>query len=1186
MIRCDICHFRNPEGFAYCGRCGNALSYETVDTTLIDAAPLEGERKQVTILFADISGFTALNDAAQSQADVEQVLQIVNHCFDMLTEAVYEFDGYIDKYMGDAIMATFGAPRVHEDDPERALRAALAMRERLDEFNRNPPFPLAEPLGIHIGINTGRVIAGLIGSRRKRSYTVMGDAVNVAARLEDVSERGEFLVSQDTYNLTNRMFVFKEREPVSVKGKKEPLIIYELIGARSQRASQRGIAGLRAPMVGRTNEIETLRGSIRRLLKGQGSINVIIGEAGLGKSRLTSELQREVNDYSPDIHWFEGRGLSFQQHHSFRLFNEILRQYLGVGSDEAGEVVWLKWQQIGEQLFKDRVSMVIPYLATLMGLKLAEDVTQSMPLSDPNQLRQRMYAAVGDWVEAVTRSNPMVLVFEDLHWADTNSINLLEHLMSHSAQLPVQLICVTRPDKTTDFWSVRNRALQTYNGGYTELNLVPLTDDQSRFLVDQLLSVEHLPDTLEHLIFSRSEGNPLFMEEVLRSLIEDETLVKTGDTWTTTRSITEINIPETLNGVLTARIDRLDEPVKRTLQIASVVGRVFARDTLEAVPDLPTALDDNLATLMAAELVRERSGEREGVFIFKHVLVQEAAYNSLLLQQRQTYHRQIADHLAQLYWMRGEEHASNAAHHYEQGYAWDRTMTYLIRAAEASQSAFDNSSAIQFYSRALDISPKVDTLKNDTLIKIYKGRGDLVKRLGQIDAAKADFEHILLLAMENDDPILQMRALSELGKLHDSYEDYHKPARYFERALALARRVEDLPGIVDMLNELADYHLNMGDRIRADVYLKEALSIARTLNNTQHIANCENGLTAIVLYQGQTTESIAKLEDLAQTWRNLGDYRGLMRSYVPLAYAYALSGNTIRSTEICHDALEILDRFGDLNWMPPVHFQLARNALAQGLLGNAKQDIQHLTETAHNLGKGIWHAVGLAYQGYLHLLLGQVETGLAPIAQAARIAQQIAAPLWSNRINVIQGISYRYQRNFDAAEALLSETYRQSQTMGYAPEQVSTLAELLTLYVEAERWEQIPDLLTELTTLATTNELPLYQACAAWVAAQLACQENKFTQALALIRQAKKQAQTDTFHNPWLIWRLKTLQAQVLLKQGNAIEARRILDEAERVLRQIANTIIPEEDRLMFMNLHQQGQFQTVRQSLATNNGT
>ncbi|MEM7033420.1 MAG: adenylate/guanylate cyclase domain-containing protein, partial [Chloroflexota bacterium] len=510
MIPCDICRFMNPEGFVYCGRCGNWLS----NTQASDDDPInetiEGERKQVTVIFADISGFTALNDAAQSVGDVEQVLQIVNHCMHMLSEAVYEYDGYIDKYMGDALMAVFGAPRIHEDDPERALRAALLMRERLDEFNKNPPLPLTEPLGIHMGINTGTVIAGLVGGRRKRSYTVMGDAVNIASRLESVSERGEFLVNQDTYNLTHRLFIFKERDPVHVKGKRDPLQIYELIGARSQRASQRGIAGLRAPLIGREREIDSLRTQMAQLQQGQGSINVVIGDAGLGKSRLTFELHQETKEKMPNVAWFEGRSLSFQQHVSYKLFNDIFRLYLEVSGDESNDEVWQLWQERGQALFGAQYLDIIPYLATLMGIKLPDNITQNMPLTDPVLLHQRLFDAVGKWVECLVEQQPLVLVFEDMHWADTNSVNLLEFLISISQRLPLLLLCITRPERTTRFWEVKEYAREEQAKQYLELSLIPLNNDQSRVLVDVLLSVDKNTDVLDRHIIRPYDGNTLF----------------------------------------------------------------------------------------------------------------------------------------------------------------------------------------------------------------------------------------------------------------------------------------------------------------------------------------------------------------------------------------------------------------------------------------------------------------------------------------------------------------------------------------------------------------------------------------------------------------------------------------------------------------------------------------------------
>ncbi|MEJ2560272.1 MAG: adenylate/guanylate cyclase domain-containing protein, partial [Anaerolineae bacterium] len=266
-------------------------------------------------MFADISGFTAMSE----QRDAEEVVTLLNACFAKLTKCVDRYEGTIDKYIGDAIMAVFGAPRAHEDDPERAIRTALDMREALDEFNTSPPLPLDDPLGIHMGIGTGYVVAGHIGTERHQDYTVMGDAVNLASRLEDVSDRGQIYVSEDTYRLTSRLFVFKELEPVTVKGKAEPVKVFEVLGAREQPGSMRGLTGLRASLVGRDAEAQKLSVAVSNLQAGGGGIVLVEGEAGIGKSRLVAEIRHNLEGVAPSFRWLEGRGLSYGRSLSYHL---------------------------------------------------------------------------------------------------------------------------------------------------------------------------------------------------------------------------------------------------------------------------------------------------------------------------------------------------------------------------------------------------------------------------------------------------------------------------------------------------------------------------------------------------------------------------------------------------------------------------------------------------------------------------------------------------------------------------------------------------------------------------------------------------------------------------------------------------------------------------------------------------
>ena len=1161
MVKCDICHFNNPDGFAYCGRCGNGLSSASDASESFISSAIEGERKQVTIIFADISGFTALNDAANTPDEVEKVLQIVNHCLHILSEVVYEYDGYIDKYMGDAIMAVFGAPRSHEDDPERALRTALAMRERLDGFNRNPPFPLTQPLGIHLGINTGTVIAGLIGTKRKRSYTVMGDAVNVASRLEGVSERGEVLVSQDTYHLTNRLFVFKEREPVTVKGKREPLVIYELVGARSQDATQRGIAGMLSPLVGRDKQFTNLQRKISNLQAGQGGIITVIGEAGLGKSRLIAELYQQTVKNKANLHWLEGRGLSYRRSSSYRLFIGILHQYLNIGADEPGDVVWQKLQAIGPTLFNSRANEVIPYLAALMGVKLDEKTAQNMPLSDPMLLRQRMFLAVGEWVETIVAKRPCVLVFEDLHWADPYSVPLIEYLMTITRSLPLLVICLTRPDKEIDFWPVRERTTAEYQDIYTEIWLDPLTQEQSRYLVDQLLQVEHLPDVLERLIYTRSEGNPLFMEEVLRSLIEDGTLVKDDGSWTMSRPITEINIPETLTGVLTSRIDRLDEPVKRTLQIASVIGRTFHRSVLEGVADEitddPSQLDKYLATLMAAQLIKELPADGEKEYKFKHILTYETTYNLLLLQQRRVYHKRIADYMAPWYYLKGEEYASVVARHYEQGEVWHRALTYLIRAAEASRVIFDNFNAAEFYTRALNISELVENLQPKTLIQIYQGRGRILKRLGKIDQARADFEEALELAQQAQDLRTQMRVLGELGQLRAGYGQISQAAPYFEQALEIARQIEDTQGLVDALNQLGEFKFNMGQLKESSACYNEALKLARELNLTQYRASSQDGLAAVILRQGEMPAAVERLEDIARTWRDIGNYQGLMKTYVSLAAAYAWQANYKKSDKICANAMTLQERTGDLNWAPAFSYFLAYNAFAAGNWGATGENLDTSIKTSQQLGNSIWQSMALTQSGYYHLMLGQPDLALLQIQEGLKAAKKTGSPLWISRAKRALALWYRFDGNYAPAQNILQAELKRAAKMGFVPDQVEAQRQLLKTWLNAGKWDEIPSLLRQMDDLATSSNMKADQVECLLVSARLARHKQDYEQELDLLLEARNIAQQIN-HKALEI----TIETAIVAPQSNLkrfSRAKTSLKRARRLLDEIANTLENEE---------------------------
>lgn len=1167
-VICEICGFKNPIQHFYCGHCGNGLTtvHNTEETSIIDA-PIEGERKQVTIIFADISGFTALNDAANSPAEVEQVVRLINLCLQELSEAIYEYDGYIDKYIGDAIMAIFGAPKAHEDDPERALRAALSMQERLERFNQNPPYPLPEPLGIHMGINTGTVIAGMVGTDRKRSYTVMGDAVNVASRLEGVSERGEILISEATYNLTNRLFVFEPREPVTVKGKRDPLNIYQLKAARDLSQTQRGLTGMEAPLIGREYEMQNLVTYYRNLNEGRGGIVVVTGDAGLGKSRLIGDFRKQVSKDETGGEkplWLFGRGLSYRQSFANRLLVDILHRYLDLPENPDDTLVKMRLDAMGDDLFGPRKKEVVPYLATLLGLKLDEEAASNLPLNDPQILQQRTYLAMGEWVETLAARQPVIMVFEDLHWADPSSVHLIEYLLSLTLYTRLLIICVTRPDRESTFWNVKLGGARDYPDHFTELTLWPLTDEESRQLIRYLLKLEDMPEATEKLLLNRAEGNPLFLEEVLRSLIEEGIIKPADDHWEITRSITEIDIPNTLQGVLTARIDRLAEPVKRVLQIAAVIGRVFPRFVLAPIVNQPDILEAALEELEVAELIKVRTREPEPEYMFKHFLTYETAYNSLLHQQRQMIHKQIGDYMSRLYWQLGEEYAAIVAEHYQKSETWPRALRYLYRAAEAAIQSFANREAVEFYTQGLHVAgilgPEAD---QNTVLAIYEGRAKILTRLGEPQQAIADFEAMLAMAREMGDNSAQMRALNGLGALHASHYDFSLASEFFREALDVARRIGDERGIADTLSQLGNFYYNMGQLELATKCYWEAEQICTELPDEARRLEAEDGLAKIMLQQGELSASIERFQEIIAARRRLGYRGGLMNSLSSVLVATTFSGNYDQANEIAEEILELQQKSGDLYRVPFIKYYQAFGQLYRGELGHAGENLKEGLRLAHNQRQKAWQALGMAWLAYYYLTVGMDEAGLQQAEKSIQCAQELGSPLYVMRAQSMLGTAYRHLGRLEEAVRELAGVHAVAQGMGFAPDEVMILYQLVRAYIDTDQWDNALNALQRLSDLALASSMKEFIIRAQWLQSLANIHQKRYDDALnALIQASNLAEQTDSRLSQYII---QIQKSYVYHLSENHPASRDAIAYAQKIQNRLAGSLPDDATRLAFL---------------------
>ena len=661
------------------------------------ATPLQGERRVVTVMFADLSGFTAISE----RMDPEYVRNLINACFEELVGIVTAYGGIVEKFIGDEIMAIFGAPVAHEDDAQRAVRVAFLMQNQLQRFNATR----GTDLGMHFGINTGLVIAGGIGTTARQDYGVMGDAVNVAARLADVAERGEILVGAETYRLTSHAFEFQQARPIRVKGKSEPVPVIKAVGLRRPEEALRvAKAGRRvgSVMIGRDVEMAALLACSDRLMRGEGGILTILGEPGLGKSRLVAEAQRRLG--TRELLFLEGRALSLGQTLPYWPMLEVIRAFANVIETDEEAVALEKLTRRLRALFGEDVRDVLPYLATLLGLELRDEEMVLRVKHLPSEaMRSQVLLTTRRFFERLCQDHPVLLTIEDLHWADEASLQLLEHLMPLIESVPLLLCLVSRTDPGTAAERLLEHASTKYQTRHTEIVVNPLSPTERATLFETLLGTSAVPSRLRETILSRTGGNPFFLEEVTRALIDLGGLVydPVAEAWQATGSLETIVIPQTVQGVIMARIDRLQDDVKQVLKMAAVIGRSFFYRVLSAIAHADRALDHHLDELQKIEMIREKSRTPEIEYFFKHALAQEAAYESILFERRRQLHREVAECMEGLFAERLEEFYGLLAYHYARAEVWEKAQEYLFKSGDQAGRVAADAEALGHYRQAL-----------------------------------------------------------------------------------------------------------------------------------------------------------------------------------------------------------------------------------------------------------------------------------------------------------------------------------------------------------------------------------------------------------------------------------------------------------------------------------------------------
>ncbi len=766
-MTCPNCGAEFPLGAAYCFSCGarvQAVEEPTQGSSwgaLQRAAPeelqermraasvrAEGERKPVTILFADIVGSTSIAE----KLDPEEWKEVVRGVHRRVGEAVYRYEGTVAQLLGDGVLAFFGAPITHEDDPIRAVRAALDLQKSIGEFSRELS-GLVDELRMRAGIDTGEVVLGNIGTDLHMEYLALGDAVNAAARLESAARPGSILISARCARLIGDDFALKDLGEISVKGKSESIHAFEVLEVKGVPASRRGMMAESAPYVGRGEEVERLKSCVGALCAGQGGIVAIMGEAGIGKSRLLEEVRAwacanvEMLDggASPvsSLRWLEGRALSYGGSLSYWTINRLILDDLNLSDGAAELKISVALRRRLVELFGGDAAGRLPYLARLLDLSEDGQPPEPRRLTDAESVKSQTLSALKDYFGSVARHQATALVLEDLHWADPTSTEVVEELMRLTDHAPLLIIMVMRVERDHGSWGLKLRAETDYPHRYTELQLGRLNEFEADELMGHLLGKGALPENIRDLLRARSEGNPFYLEEVAHHLVENHLIERVDGDWQTTQAVKEIGIPETLQGVLMARIDGLEEDVRRTLQMASVIGKSFLYRILQAISAAERELDRHLSQLQRLDLIREEGRLPDLEYTFKHSLTQEAAYSSLLGGRRRAIHLMVGEAIESLFPERRAEYLGILAHHFEAAGSLEKARGYLLSAGDQARLRYANSEAIEFYRRALRVLGELG--QDETSVQVLMKLGLTCHSAFQFEAAREAYDQAFSL---------------------------------------------------------------------------------------------------------------------------------------------------------------------------------------------------------------------------------------------------------------------------------------------------------------------------------------------------------------------------------------------------------------------------------------------------------
>ena len=798
--------------------------------------------------------------------DPEEWTDVMNGTYEHLITPVYRYEGTVARLMGDAILAFFGAPTAHEDDPQRAVMAALEIVDSIGPFRERLARERGLDLNVRVGINTGPVVVGDVGSELRREYSAMGDAVNVAARMEQTAEPGTVQITEATHRLVADLFDVEPLGEVELKGKRRPVRSYRVLGRLASPWRVRAARPLEGALVGRDAEMGRLRSALRSVEQDEGAIVLIAGDPGLGKTRLVEEAESLWSELAPEDDRRLGtwQCVPYDTMQPYAQYRRLIRERAGITETDPADVVRGKITELlttTPEAWRDRSQRVA---RALLGVERAGE-----PPLEGEEFRRE----VTDLLVASTlaQRGRRLLVFEDLHWCDQASLELIRATARLVTEAPIVILITFRPDRTAASWGFMDRVRSELPDRSTIIELTPLSNDQSDRLIDELLPIAEIPDELRTVILVKTEGNPLFVQEVARAMIDGGVLERAEGDWWLAGGAGEVAIPDSVQSLITAGLDRLSEGARRTLQAASVIGRTFDAELLAAAADDEDVRAD-LRELERRDLIWATAGGDRPAYTFRHALTAEAAYGSMLLRRRRAVHGRVASALEAATRDHVEDVAPLLAHHFREAGDDDATLRYAAMAGDAAARLYANAEAEAHYRIGLDVA-RAAGAEPALLRSMYERRGSALELTGRYDDAIANYEEMLAEARTRGNQSMELASNSAIALLYATATpkfDPERGRRMSEENVLMARRVGDRPAEARALwNIVVANVYGGGDASRALEAGEASLAIARELGDREQLAFTLNDVCRAYLTTGDLATASRRLEEARGIWEEV-----------------------------------------------------------------------------------------------------------------------------------------------------------------------------------------------------------------------------------------------------------------------------------------------------------------------------